>query len=287
MPVSRTSIYYSKCKSRGPHNIDSADGVDTRYKDTSLSPTVSSPESTSHTLSSASPPPSPPQHYIPRPRNAFFCFRSAFNSRQKDASLGLLFHEQTEISRGAGSVWQAMGPEERRPYVEEAKALKREHARLYPNCRYSPGAASGIPRKVKKQVKGPNGFGSDDDSLPGSILPSDEENPGFSMPPIPSPQQWRSFSAQQRQWDSRFQPASPLQPHSFLSPSLWSCDLLPMQLGMPYDAEFTGLTFSSAPNAFGLFHSSIIGDGDGSQQRGLESSMYYQNDSLQGTPQWH
>ncbi|KAJ7513027.1 hypothetical protein B0H11DRAFT_1646391, partial [Mycena galericulata] len=73
---------------------------------------------------------------IPRPRNAFICFRSAYVKAEKSVSVRPKSLDQTVMSCGAGDVWRGMSKEERLPYVTMAQREKEAHALKYPNYRY-------------------------------------------------------------------------------------------------------------------------------------------------------
>lgn len=88
--------------------------------------------------------------HIPRPRNAFICFRSDYVKEQKIASARPGSLDQTVLSRGAAEVWRGMTEEERSPFLLMALHEKREHALRYPNYRYAPGSSSGAARKNRK-----------------------------------------------------------------------------------------------------------------------------------------
>ncbi|KAJ7670580.1 hypothetical protein DFH06DRAFT_1178521 [Mycena polygramma] len=88
--------------------------------------------------------------HIPRPRNAFICFRSEYVKAQKLASAQSGSVNQTVLSRGAADVWRELSAEEREPYAAMAHEEKEQHALKYPNYRYSPGSANGAARKNKK-----------------------------------------------------------------------------------------------------------------------------------------
>ncbi|PPQ77987.1 hypothetical protein CVT25_015453 [Psilocybe cyanescens] len=83
--------------------------------------------------------------HIPRPRNAFIFFRSAYISSAIASGEG----QQNELSKHAGKVWNKMSPEERRPFCELAAIEKEEHYAKHPGYVYSPGrtgAAKGKPK---------------------------------------------------------------------------------------------------------------------------------------------
>ncbi|KAJ6615103.1 high mobility group box domain-containing protein, partial [Mycena sp. CBHHK59/15] len=76
--------------------------------------------------------------HIPRPRNAFICFRSDYVKAEKRVSARPGSIDQTVMSCGAATAWRLMDDDERRPYIRQAQAEKEAHALKYPNYRYSP-----------------------------------------------------------------------------------------------------------------------------------------------------
>ncbi|KAJ7785218.1 hypothetical protein DFH07DRAFT_873114, partial [Mycena maculata] len=175
MPVVRSIIPYRKSRrlrQTDPKNYADDDGVWETYDESLLvdsdpCPVVKSePEETlnlaqpgdlpilhksefEETLNLAQPSDLPILH-IPRPRNAFICFRSAYVKAEKRVSARPASIDQTVMSRGAADVWRGMSEDERLPYVEMAQTEKEAHQKKYPNYRYAPGSASGVPRKAKK-----------------------------------------------------------------------------------------------------------------------------------------
>jgi hypothetical protein len=89
--------------------------------------------------------------HIPRPPNAFLCFRTQFLKEHKATLTRSAAGKvgQMDMSRLAGSRWNEMTPAERKPYVEMALRLKAEHAVTYPNYRLKMGprarASKGAP----------------------------------------------------------------------------------------------------------------------------------------------
>ncbi|KAK7040041.1 putative transcription factor SOX-14 [Favolaschia claudopus] len=83
-----------------------------------------------------------PAAHVPRPRNAFICFRSEF-VRQAKLKGSSKPENQTCLSRDAADAWRGMNAEERRPHVLMALQEKREHALRYPNYKYAPGSGGG------------------------------------------------------------------------------------------------------------------------------------------------
>ncbi|KDR80256.1 hypothetical protein GALMADRAFT_1187634 [Galerina marginata CBS 339.88] len=79
-----------------------------------------------------------PSH-VPRPRNAFIFFRSAYISSASAAGEG----QQNELSKHAGKAWSKMSPDEKKQYHELADREKADHRIKYPNYVYAPGGTKG------------------------------------------------------------------------------------------------------------------------------------------------
>ncbi|KAJ7692161.1 high mobility group box domain-containing protein, partial [Mycena rosella] len=74
---------------------------------------------------------------IPRPPNAFLCFRSQLIREQKARS-GQHKMQARDISRRAGHLWKEMSEEERRPYLEMSLRIKEEHMVAHPDYKFAP-----------------------------------------------------------------------------------------------------------------------------------------------------
>nr|GAT44921.1 SRY-box containing gene 21a [Mycena chlorophos] len=74
-----------------------------------------------------------PHAHVPRPRNAFFVFRSSVVRKRR----GLKLHQALQ-SKAVADVWRTMSEDERRPYQEVAAQEREEHAQRYPNYKYRP-----------------------------------------------------------------------------------------------------------------------------------------------------
>ncbi|KAJ7193557.1 hypothetical protein GGX14DRAFT_478031 [Mycena pura] len=127
-------------------------------------------------------PAEPALAHIPRPRNAFICFRS-FYVQEHRAMPGTL--NQTVMSRGAAEVWRGMSAAERAPFLREAENEKRAHALKYPNYRYAPGSANGVAKRSAKKVKRATRRWSPAESSDASSLQS--HSPVPDAQPAPSP----------------------------------------------------------------------------------------------------
>ncbi|KAH7344429.1 hypothetical protein B0J17DRAFT_635396 [Rhizoctonia solani] len=73
--------------------------------------------------------------HIPRPRNAFILYRSWY---VRQGFLSDVENDHREISRIVGKIWRQMSSEEQAPWRTMAEEEKAEHARMYPNYKYSP-----------------------------------------------------------------------------------------------------------------------------------------------------
>ncbi|KAJ7083300.1 hypothetical protein B0H15DRAFT_850527 [Mycena belliarum] len=155
MPVVRSVIPYRKSrrlrKTSDADQYDDEDGLWEPYDEALLDALPTLPANPSPSPSPSPAPDASPAH-IPRPRNAFICFRSAYVKASKAAAArpGAGALDQTVLSRGAADVWRSMDLAARLPYAQEASAEKAAHARMYPGYRYAPGSAAGVARKNKK-----------------------------------------------------------------------------------------------------------------------------------------
>ncbi|KAJ7165239.1 hypothetical protein C8R46DRAFT_822093, partial [Mycena filopes] len=71
---------------------------------------------------------------VPRPANAFLCFRSKFVRENKELHGGS--QGQRNLSRMAGERWNALGDEERRPFQAEANSRRADYHRLHPGSEF-------------------------------------------------------------------------------------------------------------------------------------------------------
>ncbi|KAI0990259.1 hypothetical protein GJ496_000500 [Pomphorhynchus laevis] len=84
---------------------------------------------------------------VKRPMNAFMVWSKSMRREitQKDPKL-----HNSEISKQLGEMWRNMSDEDKQPYIEEAKILRSEHMRNYPDYKYRPR------RKTNKINKKPD-----------------------------------------------------------------------------------------------------------------------------------
>ncbi|KZT22099.1 hypothetical protein NEOLEDRAFT_1181163 [Neolentinus lepideus HHB14362 ss-1] len=87
--------------------------------------------------------------HIPRPPNAFMIFRSDFCATRVVTEK--IERDHRHISRIAGFVWNKMSDEERKPFVTKAREVKEQHAKYYPDYKYSPTCSKG--KGTKRRVR--------------------------------------------------------------------------------------------------------------------------------------
>ncbi|KAJ6562654.1 hypothetical protein B0H19DRAFT_881298, partial [Mycena capillaripes] len=75
---------------------------------------------------------------IPRPRNAFICFRSEYVKAEKDLAAKSKTLDQTALSCDAAEAWRKMSEAEKEPFRLIAADEKKAHALKYPDYRYAP-----------------------------------------------------------------------------------------------------------------------------------------------------
>ncbi|KAH6900887.1 high mobility group box domain-containing protein, partial [Coprinopsis sp. MPI-PUGE-AT-0042] len=77
--------------------------------------------------------------HIPRPKNAFMCYRSWFyeNKPPPPTADGKKLNQQV-LSKQVAITWNSMTPEEQAPFHEMAKQEKKAHELKYPSYSYSP-----------------------------------------------------------------------------------------------------------------------------------------------------
>ncbi|PPQ79783.1 hypothetical protein CVT25_003101 [Psilocybe cyanescens] len=90
-----------------------------------------------------------PDH-IPRPRNAFIFFRSAYISSARASGKG----QQNELSKHAGKVWNNMSLEEKKPFCELAAMEKEQHYAKFPDYVYSPGMKASPKPSSSRKITG-------------------------------------------------------------------------------------------------------------------------------------
>ncbi|KAH8813547.1 hypothetical protein DL96DRAFT_523799 [Flagelloscypha sp. PMI_526] len=108
---------------------------------------ASSPVAFASLSSSSSSPSSPkprsnhhkskPAGHIPRPLNAFFCFRGWFATTQEGKE-SLREGGQPKFSKDAGKRWRALSNLEKAPWVSDSKRKKSEHEAMHPDYKFKP-----------------------------------------------------------------------------------------------------------------------------------------------------
>ncbi|KAJ3502148.1 hypothetical protein NMY22_g18684 [Coprinellus aureogranulatus] len=111
------------------------------------------PSDRSQGMSSLSQPQQPPEKRVPRPRNAFMIFRSAFWAEQKINRT--VEHDHRHISRIVGHCWNRMSDLEKDKWRAKAAMEKEEHARRHPDYVFCPTPRSKKPLKRKVKRNGP------------------------------------------------------------------------------------------------------------------------------------
>jgi len=92
-----------------------------------------------------------PDH-VPRPRNAFMLFRSAFAAAQKIGTN--IERDNRHITRIIAHCWNRLSDSEKQVWRNKAAAEKAVHAMKYPNYRFHPVARAQKPAKRKVRRNG-------------------------------------------------------------------------------------------------------------------------------------
>ncbi|KAG1769585.1 hypothetical protein EDD22DRAFT_843510 [Suillus occidentalis] len=92
-----------------------------------------------------------PDH-VPRPRNAFMLFRSAFAAAQKIGTN--IEHDNRHITRIIAHCWNRLSESEKQVWRNKAATEKAVHAIKYPNYRFNPVLRAKKPTKRKVQRNG-------------------------------------------------------------------------------------------------------------------------------------
>ncbi|KAJ7764673.1 high mobility group box domain-containing protein [Mycena olivaceomarginata] len=138
--------------------------------------------------------------HTPRPPNAFFCFRSWFVRKQKEAAHtapGSKGSYMRDVSRQAAQRWNSMSDEEKRPYFDMALRMRDEHKVAYPDYKFAPAkrgskslvqpaGSSHRPARTTKGHRGPESApsftsGSFDGGSPSRLTPTPSSP---STPPL-------------------------------------------------------------------------------------------------------
>lgn len=91
--------------------------------------------------------------HIPRPRNPYMLFRSAF------AAANIITtnteHDNRHITRIISHCWSSLPEDQKQGWCDKAAAEKAEHARKYPNYRFTPAARTSKSVKRRVSRRGP------------------------------------------------------------------------------------------------------------------------------------
>lgn len=88
--------------------------------------------------------------HIPRPPNAFLCFRSEFWEMEKQRPESERDHRQ--ISVLAGERWRSLSEAGRAPFKRMAEEYKKLHAKQYPDYKYAPSSQKVRHSSAKKKL---------------------------------------------------------------------------------------------------------------------------------------
>ncbi|XP_011877698.1 PREDICTED: sex-determining region Y protein-like isoform X2 [Vollenhovia emeryi] len=81
------------------------------------------------------PTPAPREEHIKRPMNAFMVWA---RQKRKEISQEHPKMHNSEISKMLGTMWKELSQEDKVPYLEQAKCLRSQHQKDYPNYKYRP-----------------------------------------------------------------------------------------------------------------------------------------------------
>ncbi|KAL4069315.1 high mobility group box domain-containing protein, partial [Scleroderma citrinum] len=88
-------------------------------------------------------------NHVPRPRNAFMLFRSAFSAAQKISTN--IEHDNRHITRIIAHCWNRLPEADKQVWRDKAASEKAQHMERYPNYRFSPVGRTSKP--VKRNVR--------------------------------------------------------------------------------------------------------------------------------------
>ena len=88
------------------------------------------------------------ENEVRRPMNAFMVYAQVARKKVAGKYPNLSYRK---LSKTLGELWRMLDDEERRPFVEEAERLRREHKRAHPTYKFKPQRRR---KKVEKQCEG-------------------------------------------------------------------------------------------------------------------------------------
>ncbi|KAG8808966.1 hypothetical protein FRB91_011992 [Serendipita sp. 411] len=90
--------------------------------------------------------------HVPRPRNAFILFRSAFIEQKNGKELA---SKQQNVSRIAALVWKSMNSAEQDPWYKLAAEEKQAHYAANPGYTFQPSGRGDLKKKTRKPTTEP------------------------------------------------------------------------------------------------------------------------------------
>ena len=93
-----------------------------------------------------------PNEHIKRPMNAYMVWSRRERRRIAEECPRML---NSEISKRLGMEWNALTPDQKQPYVEEAKKLRELHKKEFPEYKYQPKRKPKASPKMKTPGLGP------------------------------------------------------------------------------------------------------------------------------------